>query len=102
MGAIMNIKYQIIAGIVVLIICSLILINLTNNNKEPELTTEQQECEHEWECVDIKFHLISKDDYYIYCPKCKLEDAVTYKEWNKIRADQDYEEKEELRELRNE
>ena len=99
MGGIMNIKYQIIAGIVVLATCSLILMKVTNNNKpELELTAEQQECEHEWECIDIKYGL-NDNIAYIYCPKCKLEDTIAYKEWNKIRADQDYEEKEELREL---
>lgn len=92
----MNIKYQIIAGIVVLVTCSLILMKITNNNEpEHELTVEQQECEHEWECVDVKYSF-GDNIAYIYCPKCKLEDTVKYKEWNKMRVDQDYKEKEEL------
>ena len=95
----MNIKYQIIAGIVVLVTCSLILMKVTNNNEpEFELTTEQQECEHEWTCIDVKYGL-SDNIAYIYCPKCKLEDTISYKKWNKIRADQNYEEIEELKEL---
>lgn len=98
MGGIMNIKYQIIVGIVVLVTCSFILMKVTNNNEpELELTVEQQQCEHEWTLVDVDLWL--DDDYYIYCPKCELEDVVTYKEWNKIRVDQNYEEQEELREL---
>ena len=92
----MNIKYQIIAGIVVLVTCSLILMRVTNNNEpELELTAKQQECEHEWECVDVKYSF-GDNIAYIYCPKCKLEDTVKYKEWNKMRVDQDYKEKEEL------
>lgn len=98
MGGIMNIKYQIIAGIVVLVTCSFILMKVTNNNEPKlELTVEQQQCEHEWTLVDVDLWL--DDDYYIYCPKCKLEDTIAYKEWNKIRADQNYEEIEELKEL---
>lgn len=92
MGGIMNIKYQIIAGIVVLVTCSFILMKVTNNNEpELELTVEQQQCEHEWTLVDVNYSIYG-NDAYIYCPKCKLEDTVRYKEWNKIRADQDYEE----------
>lgn len=95
----MNIKYQIIAGIVVLVTCSLILMKVTNNNEpELELTAEQQECEHEWECIDVKYG-ISDNIAYIYCPKCKLEDTISYKEWNKMKAGQNYEEMEELNEL---
>ena len=87
----MNIKYQIIAGIVVLVTCSFILMKVTNNNEpELELTVEQQQCEHEWECVDIKYGL-GDNIAYIYCLKCKLEDTIAYKEWNKISADQNYE-----------
>lgn len=95
-----GIGYQIIACIVGLVICVLILANVIDNINElkPELTAEQQECEHEWECIDVKYGL-NDNIAYIYCPKCKLEDTIAYKEWNKIRADQNYEKIEELKEL---
>ena len=87
-----GVGYQIIACIVGLVVCILILVKVTDNTNELEkLTTEQQECEHEWECIDVKYGL-NDNIAYIYCPKCKLEDTIAYKEWNKIRADQDYEE----------
>lgn len=63
----MNIKYQIIAGIVVLVTCSFILMKVTNNNEpELELTAEQQQCEHEWKCGETcveesKYHIESSD-----------------------------------------
>ena len=59
--------------------------------EEPQLTDSQLLCEHEWVEVD-KFYDRGAGDimYAIYCPKCKSEMNVVYKEFNKIQADMEY------------
>lgn len=50
-----------------------------------EQTSLQQTCKHEWSIVGDSFN-----GFYIYCPKCQLEDDVTEKEWNIMELDKAY------------
>lgn len=57
------------------------------------LNEQQSNCEHEYKKIGV--HLQSYLDGSnvgcdIYCPKCKYETNVSYKEWNKIQADMEY------------
>lgn len=55
----------------------------------PEVSPEQQICEHEWTEVDW-YTKGMEVVVTIYCPKCKLETNVNLKEWKKIQADVEY------------
>ena len=57
-------------------------------DEEPQLNEQQLACEHEWVEVDWKFG--RKNGTVIYCPKCKLEDAVDFKTWKIIQVDAEY------------
>lgn len=61
--------------------------------EKPQLNEQQLQCEHEW--AEIDWHAEIANDgsgvtYDIYCPKCQLETNVSYKEWNRIQVDMDY------------
>lgn len=53
--------------------------------KPVQTSSLQQTCKHEWSVVGGSFN-----GYYIYCPKCQLEDDVTEKEWNIMELDKAY------------
>ena len=69
-------------GIVVGIICAGIASNT--------LTPAQQACEHEWNVIEESNSIIN-----IYCPKCKAEQIISKKEWNKKIVDSGYKEAQE-------
>lgn len=65
--------------------------------EEKSQPNEQQiRCEHEYVEIDWSVEYCvdgSNTSHDIYCPKCQWETTVSHKEWNKIQADMDYEEK---------
>jgi len=48
-------------------------------------------CKHEWVVVDSYSIITGVLTHVIYCPKCKSEQRISVKEWNKIQADMEYE-----------
>lgn len=67
--------------LVYIILC--LMIGLCGCNK-------QSRCYHEWNIIglDIGFNENNSGIIYdIYCPKCELEQNVSYKEWNKLQLE---------------
>lgn len=76
--------------VLVFIITLIIYFMVTDvNSRFVEPSTEQLNCEHEW--YELGASIINFHD--IYCPKCKKEECVTNSEWEKIKIDSEWEEK---------
>lgn len=61
---------------------------LSGCGNQKQLDNKQTNCDHIW--TDIKWDVFA-GVHRIYCPKCKLEKSVSNEEWNKIKADMEYE-----------
>ena len=46
---------------------------------------QQKDCQHEWSVIDSCGIMKT-----IYCPKCKTEDDVSSKTWEKMQVDEKY------------
>lgn len=82
------IKYFLIGTLVCFI---MILSGCESQSQTNESTDEQLQCEHEWVEIDWNHTLSNGVVYDIYCPKCQLETTASYKEWNRIQANMEYE-----------
>lgn len=75
-------------------IAILFILCVATGEEKPPITEEQLQCNHEWTEIDWHAEIASDGSgvtYDIYCPKCQLEEKVSYKEWNRIQADMNYE-----------
>lgn len=80
---------------VLMIVFGIISLGMVGCTKvdNPQPNEQQINCDHEYTAVSWRpgsYSDGSNSGYDIYCPKCKWETKVSYKEWNKIQADMEY------------
>ena len=64
--------------------------NIPPVSRSPIPRGTEKECNHEWYEIDREYSSDSGWHITLYCPICKKEKHVELIEWERIKADQDY------------